>query len=430
MTGRPDPHPRSTTGTTPPEGTAPPADTVPVGHTVPDVGTASGVDTVPGGDTVPGDVREQAPAAVPDLRDDGRRDGGSRFGLPGNPVNRANPFYFGFVATAGALTAYWLLNLLPQLSSVLTLIVVALFLALGLEPAVAWLEERGLRRGVAVAIVFLVVIGLFSGFVSAVVPAVITQATELTKEAPNIVESFQKAHWVQTLDREYGVIESVTSQLQQRLANGDTALQLFGGVFGAGAAVISGAFSTFTVLVLTLYFTASLRSMREAAYRLVPLSRRPRVRLLADEILRRIGGYVAGQVSVASINGIFTFVLLSVLGTPYTAVLSITVAVFGLIPLVGATIGAVIIVTVALFTSWQQAVIVLIYYVVYQQIENYVIAPRIMARTVSVPGAVAVVAALAGGSILGVVGALIAIPVAAGVLLLIQEVAIPRQSRH
>jgi predicted PurR-regulated permease PerM len=356
--------------------------------------------------------------------------GGPRFGWPGHPVNRANPFYFGFVATSGGLTAYWLFNLLPQLSSVLTLIVVALFLALGLEPAVAWLEAKGLRRGVAVMIVFLGVIGIFSGFMSAIVPIVVNQATELTKAAPDLVAAVEKASWVQTLDREYGVIESISSQLQQRLANGDTAMQLFGGVYGAGAAVVSGAFSTFTVLVLTLYFTASLRSMREAAYRLVPSSRRPRVRLLVDEILRRIGGYVAGQVSVATINGIFTFILLSVLGLPFAAVLAITVALFGLIPLVGATIGAILIVVVALFQSWQYALIVIIYYLVYQQIENYIIAPRIMARTVSVPGAVAVIAALAGGSVLGVLGALIAIPVAAGILLLIQEVVVPRQERH
>lgn len=358
------------------------------------------------------------------------RRGTNPFGMPGSPVNRANPFYFGFVATAGALTAYWLLNLLPQLSSVLTLIIVALFLALGLEPLVAGLENRGLRRGLAVAVVFVGVIGLFTGFGWAVVPAVVEQTTQLTAAAPDLVENFQNAAWVKRLDQEYGVIDTITTQVQQRLANGQTVLQLFGGIYGAGAKVVSGAFSAFTVLVLTLYFTASLRSMREAAYRLIPVSRRPRIKLLADEILRRIGGYIAGQVGVASINGFFTYILLLIMGLPYPLVLSITVAIFGLIPLVGATIGAVIIVVVALFHSWQYAVIALIYYLIYQQLENYVIAPKIMARTVSVPGAVAVIAALAGGTLLGVVGALIAIPVAAGVLLLIQEVLIPRQAQH
>jgi predicted PurR-regulated permease PerM len=207
-------------------------------------------------------------------------------------------------------------------------------------------------------------------------------------------------------------------------------VQLFGGVFGAGKAVLSGFFSTFTVLVLTLYLLASLRSTKEAFYRLVPRSRRPRVRLLGDEIIKRIGGYVAGQVGVASINGICTLILLTVLQLPYSVVLAFTVALFGLIPLVGATIGAVIVVLVALFQSWQYGVIVAVYYLVYQQLENYVIAPRVMARTVAVPGSVAVVAALAGGTLLGVLGALIAIPIAAAILLVVKEVVLPRQEAH
>jgi predicted PurR-regulated permease PerM len=354
----------------------------------------------------------------------------NRYGVPGIPVNRGHPFYVGFIGAAGVLTAYWLLGMLGQLSSVLTLLVVALFLALGLEPVVAALERRGMRRGAAVAVVFAGVIALFVGFISAIAPTLVTQGSELSKAAPDLVNSFQNSSWVQTLDQKYGLISSVTTQIQSRLANGQTVVQLFGGVFGAGAAVISGAFSTFTVLVLTLYFTASLRSMTEAAYRLVPASRRPRVRLLADEIMRRVGGYIAGQVAIASINGVFTFIGLSVLQLPYAAVLAITVGLFGLIPLVGATLGAVIVVVVGLFHSWQYAVIILVYYLIYQQIENYVISPRIMARTVSVPGAVAVVAALAGGTLLGVLGALIAIPVAAGILLIVQEVVVPRQAEH
>ena len=356
--------------------------------------------------------------------------GSGRYGLPGVPMNRAHPFYIGFAGAAGALTAIWLLGLLGQLSSVLTLLVVALFLALGLEPVVALLERRGLSRGWSVTVVFVGVILVFAGFVSAVVPALVTQGAELTKAAPDLVDSFQKSSLVQSLDHRYGLISSITTQIQGRLKNGETVMQLFGGVYGAGAAVVSGAFSTFTVLVLTLYFTASLRSMTEAAYRLVPSSRRPRVKLLADEIIRRIGGYIAGQFAVASINGLFTFIGLMALQLPYPLVLAITVALFGLIPLVGATLGAIIVVLVGLFHSWQYALIIFVYYMVYQQIENYLIAPRIMARTVSVPGAVAVVAALAGGTLLGVLGALIAIPVAAGLLLIMQEVLIPRQAKH
>jgi predicted PurR-regulated permease PerM len=329
-----------------------------------------------------------------------------------------------------ALTAYFLLGLLGQLSSVLTLVVIALFLSLALDPVVRWLQGRGLGRGTSVFVVFLCVVALFALFVWSVVPPLVSEATDLTTQLPDWVEQVQNSPAVQRLDAQFGIINTITDQIQSRLASGETVLQLFGGVLGAGQAVISGAFSLFTVLVLTLYFTASLNTLREAAYKLVPASRRSRVRLIGDEIIRRMGGYTAGQVAVATINAMFTYVGLSILRIDYAVVLAITVGILGLIPLVGATLGAVVITVVALFHSWQYAVIVITYYVIYQQVENYVIAPRIMSRTVQLPGFLAVLAALAGGALLGVLGALIAIPIAAAVLLVVQEVVIPRQARH
>jgi predicted PurR-regulated permease PerM len=345
------------------------------------------------------------------------------------PVNRGHPFYVGFMGALGVLVAYWLLGLVGQLTTVLTLLLVALFLALGLDPVVAALQRRGLSRALSVTAVVVAVIAVFVGFVAAVAPALVTQAAEFSKQLPELLTSFQNSSLVRRLDQRYGLISSVTTQIQSQLTSGDTAVQVFGGVFGAGKALVSGAFSAFTVLVLTLYFLASMQSMIEAAYRMVPASRRDRVRLLGDEIIRRIGAYIAGQVTVATINGVLTYVMLTILGLDYRLVLAITVGLLGVIPLVGATIGAAVVILVALFHSWQFALIVLAYYVVYQQVENYVISPRIMSRTVSVPGSVAVIAALAGGTLLGVLGALAAIPVAAGILLIIQEVVIPRQSR-
>jgi predicted PurR-regulated permease PerM len=353
-----------------------------------------------------------------------------RFGVAGLPLNRGHPFYVGFMGATGVLVAYFLLGLLGQLTSTLTLVVVALFLALGLDPVVNWLQHRGMRRGFAVALVFVGVIAAFVGFGMAVVPPLVTQAGELTTALPDLVTQVQNSTIVKRLDAQYDIVGNITTQIQERVKNGETVLQLFGGVLGAGQAVISGAFSVFTVLVLTLYFTASLNKLTETGYRLVPASRRPRVQALGDEIVRRIGGYIAGQIAVATINATFTYIGLLVLGLPYPLFLAIAVGILGLIPLVGATLGAIIIVTVALFHSWQYAVIAVVYYLVYQQVENYVIAPRIMARTVAVPGFVAVVAALAGGTLLGVLGALIAIPIAAAILLITQEVIIPRQQRH
>jgi predicted PurR-regulated permease PerM len=151
---------------------------------------------------------------------------------------------------------------------------------------------------------------------------------------------------------------------------------------------------------------------------------------LSEEIMRRAGSYAIGQVAVATINAILSWVMMSIVGIPYAAVLAVLVGILGLVPMVGATLGAALVCTVALFDEPRKAIIALVYYIVYQQVENYVVVPRIMQRTVSVPGAVTVVAALAGGTLLGVLGALLAIPIAAGLLLLYEEVLLPRQRRH
>lgn len=352
-----------------------------------------------------------------------------RFGKPGRAFNRNHPFYLGFVGAFGVLIAYGLWQVLGQLSQVITLLVVSLFLALGLEPLVQWLEKRGLPRSAAIGTVFVAVILLVGSFISAIVPLIVGQATDLAGQVPASIETVQQQAWFMDLDSRFDVVSRITNEIEARATSGETVTALFGGVFGASAAVLSGFFSTFTVLVLTLYFLASLRGTRAAAYRMVPRSRRERIELLGDEISKRIGGYVIGQITIATINAVASYVVMLVVGVPYSLVLAVTVGIFGLIPLVGATIGAVIVVVVALFGSVTDALIMAGYYIAYQQLENYVIAPRIMQRAVAVPGAVAIVAALAGGSLLGILGALIAIPLAAGVLLVVQEVVMPRQDR-
>ncbi|MGN6302998.1 MAG: AI-2E family transporter [Angustibacter sp.] len=350
-------------------------------------------------------------------------------GRPGRPLNRQSPFFVGFVGAIGVLFAWGLLHVVTQLSSVLLLIVVALFLALGLDPVVQWLQAQGLRRGYAAGVVFLGVILVFVGIIALVVPPVVNEAGQLIDKAPDFVDNLLKNRTLRDLDQQYGIITRAQDELRKRATDQSLWTSVFGGVLGAGKAVVGGLFSAFTVLVLTLYFTASLPTVKASVYRMVPRSRRQRVSFLSEEISRRVGGYFLGQIAVATLNGIFSFIMMSIVGIPYAAVLAVSVGVLGLIPMVGATLGAVLVVIVALFQSGTAALIVAIYYVVYQQVENYVVSPRIMQRTVAVPGAVTVVAALAGGTLLGFVGALMAIPVAAGLLLLYQEVLLPRQQQ-
>ena len=196
---------------------------------------------------------------------------------------------------------------------------------------------------------------------------------------------------------------------------------VLGGILGAGRAVLNGVFQVFTVLVLTLYFLSSLPRAKHAAYALVPSTRRIRVESLSEEIMRRTGSYAIGQVVIATLNAVLSWVMMRIVGIPYAAVLAVTVGLLGLIPMIGATLGAAVVCIVAFFDEPKKALIALIYYLVYQQFENYVVAPRVMQRTVSVPGPVTIVAALAGAALLGVLGALLAIPVAAGLLLLYEE---------
>lgn len=383
-------------------------------------GAAPGPTTAPGTGPAPTPHRtpRQAPTqALP------------QYGLAGQPLNRHSPFYVGFVGAFGVLIAYALYNAFLQLTQVFTLLLVALFLTLALNPLVEWLVRRGLRRALAVTMVFLGLAGVFVAVGFLVVPPVAEQGGALAQSAPDYLNSLLNNRVVKDLDSHYHVVQSFQHEFQKRVTDSNFMSQVFGGVLGAGRAVLTGFFAFFTVLILTLYFLASLPQIKHAAYAMVPASRRPRFISLSEEIMRRVGSYAIGQVAVATVNAICSWIMMTIVGTPYAAVLAVAVGLLGLVPLVGASLGAAVVCTVAFFDEPKKAVIALVYYVVYQQIENYVVAPRIMQRTVSVPGAITIIAALIGGTLLGMLGALLAIPVAAGMLLIYEEVLLPRQRR-
>ncbi|WP_228387219.1 AI-2E family transporter, partial [Ornithinicoccus halotolerans] len=344
-------------------------------------------------------------------------------------VSVSSPFAIGFLGALGVLTAWLLVSNLTRLSSVLTFLLVAVFLTLALNPLVEGLTRRGASRPVGVLVVFLGLLGVLGLVGYLVVPPVVQQSAMLVERAPQYVESVLSEPWVADLDARYGVGDRVIEEVNDQLTDSGFLATLFGGVLGAAGWLASGLIGVVTVLILTLYLLAALPAVKDAAYRAVPASNRSRVIALAEEIMRRVGGYALGQALVATINGTCSWVVLELLGLPYPVVLAFTVGVLGLVPLIGATLGATIVAAVALFQDPTLALVVVVYYVVYQQVENYVVVPRVMQRTVSVPGAVTVVAVLAGGTLLGVLGAIIAIPVAAGLLLLYQEVLVPRQGR-
>ena len=347
-------------------------------------------------------------------------------GTKGAPLDRGHPFYFGFLAAAGGVCAITLLRALASASQVFVLIIISLFLAAGLNPAVEFFRRRGLSRGTAVTVVVGIVL-LLGGLIAwVVVPSVFHQVTALYHNAPNLIAELKHNSWIDKLNKNYGIIDSLQSKVTSSVKNGQFVVSAFGGVLGVGKAVISGAFSALTILILTLYFLASFPSVTKVAYRMIPASRRDRVGSLADAIVTRVGAFVGGQATVAVIAGIFAFILGHAMGIPYATALSMLVFVCGLIPLVGHLLGCTTMTLVALTKSPTAAVIAFLAYVFYVQIENYVVMPRIMKRSLSLPGVVTIVAALVGTSLLGLVGGILSVPIAAAILLILDEVVYPK----
>jgi len=353
----------------------------------------------------------------------------NQFGQIGEPLNRSHPFIFGFLAALGVLTALALTRALASASQALVLIFISLFLAVGLNPAVEGIRRRGLSRGPAVLVIvtaFLFLCGIFS---ATVVPPLVNQTTQLVQQAPQYLDQLSKNASVAKLDKNFGIITKTKTTLEGKVRDGKLVINAFGGVVGVGKTIISGLFSVITVLILTIYFLASLPKITRNAYSLIPASRRERVSRLSDEILARIGSFVGGQLIVAAIAGLATLAMSLIVGIPYPIALAMVVATCDLIPLIGASLGAIIVTIVALTQSVPMGIISFLFFVVFQQIENYVVYPRIMKRAVSVPGVVTIIAALLGGSLLGLLGGLLAIPTAAALLLIIDQVFVPNAAR-
>lgn len=348
------------------------------------------------------------------------------FGKKGAPLNTQHPFYFGFLAASGALVAITFLRALQSASQVFVLIIISLFLAMGLNPAVESLQSRKLKRGVAVSIVVATALVVIVLFALVVIPPVFSQANELIDGAPQLIDSLKNNRTIAELNTQYGFIDTLQSKFQSWVSDGKLLTGAFGGVVGVGRTVLSGAFSTLTVLVLTLYFLSSLPSVTRIFYRLAPASRRERVSKIGDAIISRVGAFVGSQVLIAALAATFVFFLSLGLELPYAAALGMVILFVALIPLVGHFIGASIVILVALTQSPTKALLALVLYTLYVQIENYIITPRIMKRSLSIPGLVTIVAALLGTSLLGLVGGVLAVPIAAAILLIMDEVVFPK----
>ena len=327
-------------------------------------------------------------------------------------------FRWGAYVSLGALAVVAAAAAVYTTRAVLVRVLIALFIAISLDPAVRMLTRRGMRRGLAVLIIFLVAGGLVAAFLVSVIPALVHQFDALVRDFPGYLATLQdrSSRFRGLSDRFH-----LTSRIQDLLAN--LPGQLGSGLLGLTRRLFGALFSTLTVLVLTIYFMADLPRLRHGVMRLFRHQHRARFGRIADVMVDKVGDYMIGNLLISLAAGLASFAVLEALGVPFAVPLAFVVALCDLIPMIGAALGAVVCVLAALLTTdlWPTTVIVALFFVAYQQLENYLIAPRILRHTVSLSAPAVLLASLIGGTVLGLVGALMAIPVAAGLKVIMAE---------
>ena len=319
--------------------------------------------------------------------------------------------------TVAALVA--LLYLLVQIRSTILLLGIAIFFAVALGPAVDFFARRGLPRAAAILVVYLLIFLVFGGVLSLIVPPVVNGATDLSQDIPGYVQDLRESETIRNFDKEYDItskLQEEAEKLPEKLGDAAGALQ------SIAQGVVNAAFQMLTILTMAFFLLLDGRRIANFFITRFGRHREERLRDVAERIYKSTSGYVSGALTITSINGILTFIVLTILGVPFAVPLAVLMSFFGLIPLVGATIGGVIILIVTLFTDFPSATIIYgIFLIFYQQVENNVLQPFIFKRTVNVPPLAVIVAILAGAALLGIVGALIAIPIAAALQIVLKE---------
>jgi predicted PurR-regulated permease PerM len=341
----------------------------------------------------------------------------------------ASAFQLGLFGGLGVLTALAIGGAVTTLANVITYVFAAVFLALGLDPLVTKLEKFKFPRPLAVLAVIVGLVGFLALLIWSLAPTLITQSTKFLDSAPDILRDITKFPFVVSLDNQLdGAVGSALADAGGFLTDSANWPSLVGGVVQVGISLFNGAFGFLIILVLTVFFLASLESLKASLTKLVPASKRERYTKISQQVSISVGRYVIGQVSVAALNATLAFIAMSIVGLPFALVLAFIVFLLAIIPLVGSVSGAALVVMVAAAVDPTSAIVLGIYFLIYLQIEAYVVSPRVMKVAVSVPAPIVVIAALSGGALLGILGALVAIPFAASVIFIVREIFIPRQN--
>lgn len=319
-------------------------------------------------------------------------------------------FKWGAAGAAGALVVLAVAYGLYSIRGILVLVLIALFLAVSLDPAVRWMVRHGIRRPLAVTIVILVLVALFTLFLWSLVPPVLKQSGTLAGNLPGYLDTLSdRSRALRDIGDRYHLTDRLTALL------GELPGRLAGGAAGFVQKLLGTLASLLTILVLSIYFMVDMPRLERGLVRLFPRRRKAHASRIVSVVVDKVGAYMIGNLAISLIAGIATYLALRLIGVPYALPLAIAVAITDLIPMIGAALGAVICTAVSILTVgiWPRSVIVLLFLIGYQQLENYVIAPRVMRDAVDLSPVSVLLVALIGGTLLGLVGALMAIPIAA-----------------
>jgi predicted PurR-regulated permease PerM len=329
------------------------------------------------------------------------------------------PLTYWVQVTVAVVLTFAVLVAARSVGNIIVLVIIAVVLAVGLEPAVTFLGRWRIKRGMATTIIFLAIVLFVILFAILLFPPLIRQIREFAAAVPGYIDTLDRRQdWIGRLARQYDVsdkIQGFIKTLPSRVGSS------FSTILGLAGTIVGRVFEALTVGILTIYFMLSMPRLRRTAALLVAPPRREQAERVIEESLLKIGGYVSGNLITSAVCGTLTIIALVIIGVPYAVPLGMWAGVADLIPQVGSYLGAIPAVLVGLFSGPVEGVAVLLYFIAYQQFENYLLVPRVMSKAIDLSPAAVIISTLIGASLLGFAGALLALPVAATVKVVIGD---------
>jgi predicted PurR-regulated permease PerM len=347
------------------------------------------------------------------------------------PISTRRPLRWGYIVTLGALGAIATGLAVYNLRTIVFSIFLAMFITVGLDPLVRFFQRHGMTRTWAIVTVILLIVAVLIGIVWVVVPLIVTQIETLIRVIPQEVENLRRQGWFDPSNAaSNGVIGQVVNWVAKEVTDPKFLAAVGSGAVGLGFSIINAVASGFFIAVLTIYFVGTYDATKQAGYRLVSASRREVFASYTERILQNVGKYLSGMVILAFFNAVYSVILLLIAQVPGAFLIGILAFFITLIPLIGTILTTCVMTVLAFIHSPTSGLVVLIFMLIYMQVEAYVLTPKVMSKAVKIPGSVVLISALAGGTLFGLPGALVAIPISAGIILIVTEVVMPTKARQ